>query len=104
MKNQSTLNFLDIRAIKLIGERLRSARKRRGETLSDAANKVGCSLSTYRRLELGDGTVQTMTLVRALMLYGFEEQVLELGMPDKDARIAEFDMNYRLNMNPLKDD
>jgi transcriptional regulator with XRE-family HTH domain len=49
-----------------------------------AAQRIGIARATYQRLERGDPSVSAGSIVEALLIYGFDAQVLQLGDPDTD--------------------
>lgn len=58
-----------------LGLRLRLARERRGISQVLAAERVGCSRETLRRLEAGDPSVSLGTLLRALRVLQLDADV-----------------------------
>lgn len=84
MKASYIPSFQADEALKQIGAHLRQARLRRNESEFLAAKRLGISRSTYQRLEQGDPKVSVGALMDALILYGFERQVFDLGDPDHD--------------------
>ncbi|HLS50988.1 MAG TPA: helix-turn-helix transcriptional regulator [Burkholderiaceae bacterium] len=78
------LSFQSRQALKLVGKNLRTARLRRGESESLAAQRTGVSRHTWRRLEAGEPSVSLGLLFEALTIYGFTEQLFELANPDLD--------------------
>lgn len=95
MKNETIVNFATQIYLEEIGKRLRLARKRRKDSLKKASERLGCSISTIQKMENGNPSVQIKTLLQALIVYGYEKQVSEIGLPEKDARINELDFNQR---------
>lgn len=51
-----------------IGEYISLARRKRGLTQMDMAEKACTSIATYQRIEKGDGTVAFATVCRVLMI------------------------------------
>lgn len=84
MKTSYIPSFQTESALRQIGENLRCARLRRKESELLASSRLGISRSTYQRLEQGDPKVASGALLDALILYGFEQQIFNLGNPDED--------------------
>lgn len=84
MKSNAIISFESESLLKSIGLSLRIARKRRGETLVQAAERVGIAKSNYVRLESGDPSVGIGSFIEALNIYGFTNQLSELANPDND--------------------
>lgn len=60
----------DQRAMEMLGQQLRMARKRRGDRQSDAAARCRVSRETYRKMERGEPGVSIGSWVRAVGMYG----------------------------------
>lgn len=71
-------------ALKTVGSNIRTARLRRGESESMAAERLNVSRHTWRRLEAGSPAVSLGTFFQAMVTYGFSEQLYELADPDLD--------------------
>ncbi len=80
-----TLSFQTRSALRTLGERIRTARLRRGDSEALAAERAGVSRDTWRRLEAGKPTVSLGLCIEALVLYGFAEQDFDLADPDLDS-------------------
>jgi transcriptional regulator with XRE-family HTH domain len=65
---------------------LRTARKRRGFTLTDMAQKIGVTPRTLIRLEKGDSKVNVATLLACLSVYGLLDQLAASVGPERDLR------------------
>ncbi|BAN69032.1 helix-turn-helix domain-containing protein [endosymbiont of unidentified scaly snail isolate Monju] len=65
-------------ALEWLGQRLRLARKRRGDRQSDAAARCRISRETYRKMERGEPGVAIGIWVRAIAMYGELEALLAL--------------------------
>lgn len=79
-----TLSFEGQSALRTLGERIRTARLRRGDSETLAATRAGVARDTWRRLEEGRPSVSAGLMIEALILYGFAEQVFELADPELD--------------------
>ena len=79
-----TLSFEGQTSLRTLGERIRTARLRRGDSETLAATRAGVSRDTWRRLEEGRPSVSVGLMIEALILYGFVEQVFELADPEFD--------------------
>ena len=62
-------------ALRALGARLRTCRKRRGDRQEDAAARCGVSTLTYQRMEAGFPGTAVAVWVRAMRLYGSLEQL-----------------------------
>ena len=71
-------------ALVSIGTNLRKARLRRNESVQFAADRIGISRSKYQRMEKGDTAISAGAMLDALIQYGFQNQVFELGSPEID--------------------
>lgn len=84
MKNSYIPSFQCEAAFEKLGKNLRVARLRRHDSAALAAQRIGVSLSTYKRMEKGDPAVAAGAFFDALIVNGFETQVFKLGDPDED--------------------
>jgi len=66
-----------------IGRNLRLARKRRRKTIQQAAEMIGTSASSVRRMEEGDPAVRFGTFLAALEVYQLED-ALRFAEPEDD--------------------
>jgi transcriptional regulator with XRE-family HTH domain len=69
--------------IQRIGKNLQIARKRRQKTVKQAAEMMGTSLSSVRRMEAGDPSVRFETYLAALEVYQLEDS-LRFAEPEED--------------------
>lgn len=69
--------------ILVIGKNLRLARKRRGKTLKEAAEMIGVSLSSLRRMEAGDPSVKLGSYIEALEVFQIMDS-LRFAEPEDD--------------------
>lgn len=69
--------------LRQIGKNLQLARKRRKKTVRQAAEMMGTSLSSVRRMELGDPSVRIETYLAALEVYQID-QTLRFADPEDD--------------------
>ena len=69
--------------IQRIGKNLRIARKRRKKTVKQAAEMMGTSLSSVRRMEAGDPSVRFETYLAALEVYQLDD-TLRFAEPEDD--------------------
>ncbi len=72
------------KALAIAGETIRLARRRRRQTASDLAMRLGVSLPTFRKLERGDPSVSLGTFVTALWLLDLLEGFSEAVNPAQD--------------------
>ena len=66
-----------------IGKNLQVARKRRKISVKQAAERIGISLSSIRRMEHGDPSVRIETYLAALEVYQLD-QTLRFADPEDD--------------------
>lgn len=71
-------------ALGLLGSRIKIARLRRKESVESAAQRVGISVSTFKRLEKGDSGVSVAAYFEALNVFGFSNQLFRLADPAED--------------------
>jgi len=66
------IGFLDkeLTVLEDLGTALRTNRKHRGDTQTDAADRCGVSRETYRKMEHGNPGIGIGNWVRAIRLYG----------------------------------
>ena len=69
-----------------LGDRMRTARLRRGMTAMDFAQRVGVSRDTLSRLESGDDSIALGTYVRALRVLGLDGDLDALARDDELGR------------------
>lgn len=69
--------------IQRIGRNLQIARKRRKKTIQQAAEMMGTSLSSVRRMEAGDPSVRFETYLAALEVYQLDD-TLRFAEPEDD--------------------
>jgi len=69
--------------LRQIGSNLQIARKRRNKTVQQAAEMMGTSLSSVRRMEEGDPAVRFETYLAALEVYQLD-QTLRFADPEDD--------------------
>jgi transcriptional regulator with XRE-family HTH domain len=70
--------------VKLLGARIRIARKRRGWTIAEMAEKAGINRNTLNALELGKGGVAINAYVCALWVLGLTRGLDIVADPDQD--------------------
>jgi hypothetical protein len=71
-------------SLKQLGENLRIARKRRGETLLSFAERMQVSIPTLRKMEAGDPTVSIAVYGMALWLVGRAHFLPRIADPGSD--------------------
>ena len=72
------------KSLAIVGEAVRLARRRRRQTASDLAMRLGVSLPTFRKLERGDPSVSLGTFVTALWLLDLLENFTGAVNPAQD--------------------
>lgn len=83
-KGQAALSLQEREALLELGQRIRDARKRRRQTLSDLAQRMLVSTKTLRRLEQGDPGVSLGVLSSALFCLGLDRDIAKLADPVTD--------------------
>lgn len=71
-------------AIKVLGENISMARRRRRQTQADVAARMMVSLPTVRRMEKGDPAVSIAIYYSALWALGLLNEVRGIAKPDDD--------------------
>ena len=80
------------RAIKVLGQNIDLARRRRGMSQADLASRMGVSVSTVRRLEAGHSGTALIYLASALEVFGeLEKLSLLLDTPTDSVGLALMD-------------
>jgi transcriptional regulator with XRE-family HTH domain len=82
-KTSDTLSSAMQKRLQRIGRNLRLARKRRRKTIEQAAEMIGTSASSVRRMEAGDPGVKFSTFLAALEVYQLED-ALRFAEPEDD--------------------
>jgi transcriptional regulator with XRE-family HTH domain len=72
------------RSLKMFGENLALARRKRNITVAAMAERVGVANATYTRLEKGDPTVTFGVYVMALYVLGFGDVFRDLADVRRD--------------------
>jgi transcriptional regulator with XRE-family HTH domain len=77
--------------LKLFGENLQTARKRRGETLEQFAKRIGITRQTLAEMERGAAGVAIGSYAMALWVIGMTDDLAQAGHPDRDiqGKVAE---------------
>jgi transcriptional regulator with XRE-family HTH domain len=92
-----------VRAIEKLGADLSLARRRRRITQASLAERMGCSLSTVRRMEKGDGRVPLHFFARALHLFGATSALANLlDTAADDIGLAMMDQRLPQRIRPKK--
>ncbi len=86
MKAADTLSYRDLQTLAMLGERLRVARQRRGQRISDWAASLTISENTVKRMEAGDPGVALGTYVAALSVINpdLPRSLCDLVAPESD--------------------
>jgi transcriptional regulator with XRE-family HTH domain len=71
-------------AIKVLGDHIQTARKRRGWTLEEMAGSMLVTRKTLSRLESGDPAVGLSILAAALHVLGIVEDLRNIAAPGND--------------------
>jgi len=94
-KRSEVLNAMPqaVRAqLRLLGENLAIARKRRRESRQLWAQRIGVSLPTLTRMEKGDPSVSMGVYATALWMMGRAQVLAELAAPEHDQAALEADV------------
>ncbi len=78
--------------LRLLGENLAIARKRRRETLGTWASRIGVSEPTLSRMERGDPTVSMAVYATALWMMGRSRALADAADPQLDLGALESDV------------
>ena len=70
--------------LRQIGKNLQIARKRRNKTVQQAAEMMGTSLSSVRRMEAGNPSVRVETYLAALEVYQLD-RTLRFAEPEEES-------------------
>lgn len=82
-KKETILSTAMQKRLQEIGSNLKLARKRRRKTIHQAAEMIGASESSVRRMESGDPSVKIATFLAALEVYQLEDS-LRFAEPEDD--------------------
>lgn len=96
MKGPRTYSPLTVEAGRLLGNRIRLARKKRGWTVEQLAERVGVAHVTISKVERGDLTVAVGTMFEAAAVVG-------VALFDPDPRIRSLEVDRvagRLSLLP----
>lgn len=80
------------RALSKLGQDLRIARERRGESLRAWAARASISVPTLQRLESGDPTVGVGVYATVLWLAGKVQHLAEIADPQHDVQALSLDI------------
>lgn len=98
-----TLPTAPRRALEALGENLRVARERRGESLRAWALRLDASVPTLRRMEAGDPSVGIGVYATALWACGLDQGLADLADPSKDGEALEIDIvRASKRRNPIR--
>lgn len=81
-----------LKALAALGENLRIARERRGESLRGWAMRMAVSVPTLQRMESGDPSVGMGVYAVALWLCGQEKALAALASPSEDKQVLELEI------------
>ena len=84
MSNADAIPLPAVQALRKLGRDLALARRKRGISTSDMAERLFVSRDTLWRLERGDPTVALGTLVTATFVLGLHDRVANLASPARD--------------------
>jgi len=70
--------------LRILGERIRIARKRRRITMQQMASRMFVTRKTLSRLERGESGVTLAVLASALWVLGMESELQKIMQPEKD--------------------
>lgn len=91
MPELSSLPLPVIRALHRLGHDLAVARRRRGISTADMADRLFISRRTLWRLEKGDPTVSLGAFANATFVLQFHERLAQLAAPARDTLAFELD-------------
>lgn len=79
-----SLPFEVTKRLKTLGSRVRIARKRRGFSVQELAEKVGINRNTLTALELGKPGIALSAVVKILWTLGLDSSLDAVANPDTD--------------------
>lgn len=82
-------------ALKVLGENIKTARKRRRWTLDEMAGSMLVTRKTLSRLETGDPAVSLAVMAAALHVLGMTDDLSNIAAPERD-NIGLFNEKRRL--------
>jgi transcriptional regulator with XRE-family HTH domain len=71
-------------AVETVGEQIRLARKKRGMTMAEMADRMFVTRKTLQRLENGEPSVGFGVVASALFVLGLEADLVKLAEPSTD--------------------
>jgi len=84
MSKATSIPLPVVRTLGKLGRDLALARRKRGISTSDMAERLFVSRDTLWRLERGDPTVALGTLATAIFVLGLHERLADLATPARD--------------------
>lgn len=87
MKNTPVIPFEVSEALSQLGLLVSQARLARGDTLQQAADRIGVHRSTVAKVERGDVAVGVGVVFSVLNCYGMAERLFELSRPDAETTL-----------------
>ena len=90
--SNEALPFAAADALKLLGQSLRIARERRGESLRSWADRMNTSVPTLVRMESGDPSVGAGVYAASIWLAGKAADLGMLVAPEKDTEALAMDI------------
>jgi transcriptional regulator with XRE-family HTH domain len=96
-------------AARLLGEQIRLARRSRGWTQQDLADRAGITVPTLRRIERGDlgvalGTAFEVAALSGVQLFHGDRERLTMDLDRTVARSALLPGRVRARREPVRDD
>lgn len=88
-----TLPIVATHALLTLGEHLRIARERRGESLRKMAIRMNVSVPTLRRMEAGDPSVSIGIYATALWIFDSVTDLEGLARPEDDSYAMRLDID-----------
>lgn len=85
MSKQESLPAAVVSHLQLLGRRIRIARKRRGWSVHDLAERAKVNRNTMTALELGKPGVSWSVFATVLWILGLDRDLARLADPDADA-------------------
>jgi hypothetical protein len=86
------------KALEILGSHIAVARMRRRESLADRASRVGVSVPTMRRMEIGDPTVSMGAYATAMWLIGKDGELTRIMAPEMDSQANENDIQKAIQL------
>jgi len=103
MKNFDEIPVGALTALKVVGENIRIARKRRKYSATKLAKLAGTTRETLRRIETGNPGVSFGFVVSVLWILGLSDDIKTIAAPEKDLLGLTLETAHARKSKPGKD-